>query len=48
MKILHTIAFIAFFISAIIGIFVYKDATWSIACLAMAGVEKLEMENDKD
>lgn len=47
MKTLHTIAFIAFFVSAIIGIFIYKDPTWSIACLAMAGVERLEMKEEE-
>lgn len=45
MKTLHTIAFIVLSISAIYGIFV-KDATWSMACLAMAGVERLEMKNE--
>lgn len=48
MKTLHTIAFIVFFISAIIGILVEKDPTWSMACLAMAGVERLEMKDENN
>ena len=46
MKTLHTIAFIVLSICAVYGIFVKKDATWSMACLAMAGVERLEMKNE--
>lgn len=46
MKTLHTIAFIVFVILAIIGILVGKDATWSMACLALAGIERLEMKNE--
>lgn len=44
MKILHRLAFIIYFVAAIVGIFVYKDPAFSIACLAMAGVERLELK----
>ena len=44
MKTLHILVFIIYFVAAIVGIFVYKDPAFSIACLAMAGVERLELK----